>query len=297
MEMHQIRYFLAVAQTLNFTRAAEECNVAQPSLTRAIKNLELELGGDLFRRERSSSHLTNLGRAMLPLLTNAYNSAIAAKSQAESFRKGDYATLRIGLSQTIDIDLMVHAVGELARTFTNVQLSCLRVRADEVLERLRSGDTEIALAGPIPDSWDRLDSWPLFTEPHDLVVQHRHALSNREVVDLSDLRSERLIVRPYCEQWQDWLAQLEANGIDARHCHEVSNDRDAVSLLEAGFGVGLLPRSVRVDASLRRIALRKPIERPIAIYAIAGRQRSMALSSLLNLLRSADWSARTALLN
>jgi len=297
MEMHQIRYFLAVAQTLNFTRAAEECNVAQPSLTRAIKNLELELGGDLFRRERNSSHLTNLGRAMLPLLTNAYNSAIAAKSQAESFRKGDLAVLRIALSQTMDFDLMAGAVGELARTFTNVQLSCLRVRADEVLERLRSGDTEIALAGPIRDSWDRLESWSLFTEPHDLVVQHGHALSNSEVVALSDLRSERLIVRPYCEQWQDWLTQLEANGIDARLCHEVSNDRDAVSLLEAGFGVGLLPRSVRLGPSLHKIALKKPIERPISIYAVAGRQRSMALSSLLNLLRSADWSGRTAPLN
>lgn len=297
MEMHQIRYFLAVAQTLNFTRAAEECNVAQPSLTRAIKNLELELGGDLFRRERSSSHLTNLGRAMLPLLTNAYNSAIAAKSQAESFRKGDHAVLRIALSQTIDFDLMAGAVGELTRTFTNIQLSCLRVRADEMIERLRSGDTEIGLAGPIRDSWDRLDSWPLFTEPHDLVVQHGHALSNREIVDLSDLRNERLIVRPYCEQWQDWLAQFEASGIHARHCHEVSNDRDAVSLLEAGFGIGLLPRNVRVGASLRKIALTAPIERPISIYAVAGRQRSMALSSLLNLLRSADWGGRTPPLN
>ena len=52
MEMHQVRYFLAVARTLNFTRAAEECNVAQPSLTRAIRQLEEELGGDLFRRDR-----------------------------------------------------------------------------------------------------------------------------------------------------------------------------------------------------------------------------------------------------
>ena len=52
MEMHQVRYFLAVARTLNCTRAAEECNVAQPSLTRAIRQLEGELGGDLFRRER-----------------------------------------------------------------------------------------------------------------------------------------------------------------------------------------------------------------------------------------------------
>jgi len=61
MEMHQVRYFLAVARTLNFTRAADECNVTQPSLTRAIKQLEAELGGDLFRRERPAG-LTELGQ-------------------------------------------------------------------------------------------------------------------------------------------------------------------------------------------------------------------------------------------
>ena len=68
MEMHQVRYFLAVAQLFNFTRAAEECNVTQPSLTRAIKQLEDELGGDLFRRERPKAQLTELGQRMYPLL-------------------------------------------------------------------------------------------------------------------------------------------------------------------------------------------------------------------------------------
>ena len=57
MEMHQIRYFLSVAETLNFTRAAAECHVAQPSLSRAVKKLEAELGGDLFRRERDRIEL------------------------------------------------------------------------------------------------------------------------------------------------------------------------------------------------------------------------------------------------
>ena len=75
MEMHQIRYFLAAARTLNFTRAAEECNVAQPSLTRAIQQLEEELGGDLFRRERKLSHLTDLGQRMLPLMQQCYDMA------------------------------------------------------------------------------------------------------------------------------------------------------------------------------------------------------------------------------
>jgi hypothetical protein len=71
MEMHQIRYFLAAARTLNFTHAAEECHVAQPSLSQAIKKLEEELGGLLFRRERSLTHLTDLGRMVSHCLPSA----------------------------------------------------------------------------------------------------------------------------------------------------------------------------------------------------------------------------------
>src|SRR6266699_1397486 len=79
MEMHQVRYFLAVARTLNFTRAAEECNVTQPALTRAIKQLEDELGGELIRREGRNSHLTDLGNKMRPMLQQCFDSAIGAK--------------------------------------------------------------------------------------------------------------------------------------------------------------------------------------------------------------------------
>src|SRR6266511_3597319 len=78
MEMHQVRYFLATVSELNFTKAAEKSNVTQPSLTRAIKQLEDELGGDLFRRERPRAQLTELGQRMYPLLKQCYEIAIAA---------------------------------------------------------------------------------------------------------------------------------------------------------------------------------------------------------------------------
>ena len=69
MELHEIRYFLALSKTLNFTKAAEMCNVSQPALTRAIQKMEDELGGLLFSRERSNTHLTELGRMLEPHLT------------------------------------------------------------------------------------------------------------------------------------------------------------------------------------------------------------------------------------
>src|ERR1700755_2911003 len=105
MEMHQVRYFLAVSRTLNFTRAAEQCNVAQPSLTRAIRQLESELGGDLCRRERPQAQLTELGQRMLPLLRQCYDSAVGARSLASSLKSGDVGALRLEPVTGVYIDV------------------------------------------------------------------------------------------------------------------------------------------------------------------------------------------------
>src|SRR6266852_2269234 len=107
MEMHQVRYFLAVARVLNFTRAADECNVTQPSLTRAIKQLEAELGGDLFRRERPAAQLTELGQRMHPPLKQCYEAAAGARLLASSFKSGEIGALRIALTHSIDLSLLI----------------------------------------------------------------------------------------------------------------------------------------------------------------------------------------------
>src|SRR5215469_793390 len=86
MELHQVRYLLAVCETLNFTRAAEQCHVSQPALSRAIQQLEAELGGELFRRERRLTHITDLGRAVLPALRQCYESSLSAGELARSYR-------------------------------------------------------------------------------------------------------------------------------------------------------------------------------------------------------------------
>src|SRR3712207_1377866 len=101
MEIHEIRYFLAVCRTLNFTRAAEQCNVSQPALTRAIQKLEGELGGLLFSRERASTHLTELGRLMQPHLEEVLARTAAAREQAGRFLRLESAHLRLGVMCTI----------------------------------------------------------------------------------------------------------------------------------------------------------------------------------------------------
>jgi LysR family transcriptional regulator, hydrogen peroxide-inducible genes activator len=101
MEMHQVRYFLALCETLNFTRAAETCNVSQPALTRAVHKLEEELGGLLRRREHNLTHLTDFGRLVRPHLDQMMAQAEAAKSTAMHFLRMDNAPINLGVMCTV----------------------------------------------------------------------------------------------------------------------------------------------------------------------------------------------------
>ena len=176
MEMHQVRYFLAVARTLNFTRAADECNVTQPSLTRAIKQLEAELGGDLFRRERPAAQLTELGQRMHPLLKQCYEAAAARARSRPPSRAARSAPCRIALTHAIDLSLLIPLLDQIKRQFNRLELNFLRGDSREVAEYLKKGDAELGIAAEIDEDWDRLDTWPLFTEDFRLVLNRHHPL-------------------------------------------------------------------------------------------------------------------------
>jgi DNA-binding transcriptional LysR family regulator len=295
MEMHQIRYFLAVARTLNFTRAAEECNVAQPSLTRAIRHLEGELGGDLFRRERPHAQLTELGNRMLPLLRQCYESALSARALAQAIKKGEVGSLRLAISSSIDPALVTPHVVELGKLFTGLDLKLLRGNGSEVLEYLKKGEAELGLAGPVGDDWDRLDSWPLLTECFQLAVAATHSLAKVAPIELDDLRQERMMVRTYCETTQSLLELLRARDFDVTRFHEVSAEADLVSLLEAGFGVAFVPPSTQSPPTLVRTAVNGiEIDRTIYLYGVAGRQRTPVASALMKMLRAYDWERLAA---
>jgi DNA-binding transcriptional LysR family regulator len=293
MEMHQIRYFLAAARTLNFTQAADECHVAQPSLSRAIRNLEEELGGDLFRRERSLSHLTELGKLMLPALTQAYESALSAKAIAASYKTGTSAPLRLALSRTVNLNLLTPSLTELVRVFPGLELDFFRGTAPDIAENLKRGDSELAVAGPLGATWERLDAWPLFEEGYELTVNQAHPLALRNSLKIADLAKQRLISRPYCEHAAELAALLRAEGIEQKSGDNVLSDQDLVALLQANVGVSILPESAVQNGDLRRLAIDGlALRRTVSLYAVAGRERSPAAAALVKLLRAADWSTR-----
>ncbi len=291
MEMQQVRYFITLAKTLNFTRAAEECNVSQPSLTRAIRLLEAELGGELLRRERRQSHLTDLGLRMLPLMQQCYEAALAAKTLATAIKKNQIAPLSIAVSPTINISLFMPQLNELSRAYPGVQLKIKRSGADEMGQILKDGEAEIAIAGPLPETWERLDQWPIREEPFDLIVNRDHPLAKKDHVPVAELKGERFLRRTGCEMSSVVTHALAAHGVHADDAHEVESEQDFQALLEANFGVAIGPPATpSSDKLMRRMIDGLAIKRNITLYGIAGRKRSPAAATLLNLLRATDWS-------
>lgn len=293
--MHQVRYFLAVTRTLNFTRAAEECHVAQPSLTRAIKLLEAELGADLFRRERTLTHLTEFGQRMLPLLRQCYEAALAAKKLASAIRSGAAGTITLALSHTISMTLLVPTLSEVLRAFPGLELAFLRGTAAEVMEHLKKGDAALAVAGPLGEEWDRLDVWPLFSEPFRVLVGATHRLSGHNHLTLENIRSERALARPYCELAAAFEAFARDHGILQTSGHCVACEQDLVALVAAGVGVGIVPRSIPCPPELRALEVDgMELSRMVSLYAVAGRERAPPATALMKLLRARDWSAMAA---
>lgn len=292
MEMHQVRYFLAVAKLLNFTRAAEECNVTQPSLTRAIKQLEAELGGDLFRRERPAAQLTELGQRMHPPLRQCYDAAAGARSLASSFKSGEIGALRIALAHSIDLALLIPHLNEIRRQFNRLELCFLRGTSREVGEFLKRGDAELGIAAEVDEAWDRLDVWPLFTEPFELVVSKGHRLAEHCTIELDDLRSEQLLSRTFCEHSRRISASLREHGIDVDHGNEISSEHDLIELVAADIGIAMVPRTSLVPDSLKRTAIAGlDARRTVSLYGIAGRQRTAVANAAMRLLRGSDWRA------
>ena len=154
MELHQVRYFLSVSRSLNFTRAAEQCNVTQPALTKAIQKLEQELGGELIHRERQLTQLTDLGKLVLQMLQNMIAAADAARLHAREFQRKEIAPPRSAPAPCVSARLIVRPLFEIARLMPGLQVEIVEESTDRLAYMLLEGEIATAMVGEtgtIPD--------------------------------------------------------------------------------------------------------------------------------------------------
>ena len=297
MEMHQVRYFLALCEDLNFTHAAERCHVSQPSLTRAIKQLEDELGGALFHRERANTHLSELGRIVRPHLLHVYNEMEQVKREAGDFKRLRQTPLKLGIMCTIAPDQIIDLIGAVRTRHAGVELQLLDANGWELQERLLKGDLEVAiycLPGSEPD--ERLHVLPLFREQIVAALGSRHRLAARNAVSVKDLDGECYIHRTNCEFAGYADPVFQAQNVSCTAVYWSERDDWTLAMVAAGLGWAFMPiNSVNHPAVVGLPIIEPEFWREVNLVTVRGRPHSPAVGALVREAMRTRWFGEPAL--
>lgn len=290
MELQQVRYFLALARTLNFTRAAEHCNVTQPALTKGVQKLEQELGGQLIYRERQLTQLTDLGKELLPILERMLASAEDVRRRAREFQTKEVAPLRIGLAPSISASLLLEPIAEIGKSVRGLRVELREDTAQNLVESLLDGQINAALVGHIEDVPPRIDEWLLFEERYVALLAPTHAFANRAGISVGDLLETSVLDRVGCDvaakiRKACFPAELPQLG------HGSTHDQHLQHMAAAGFGIVLAPEHMPRLPSLKALPIEgDPVRREVRLLAVQGRRYSPALDAFLKVARLWDWS-------
>lgn len=292
MEMQQVRYFVALADTLNFTRAADKCNVSQPALTRAIQQLEHEFGGPLFHRERGNTHLSELGRMMLPYLQTVEQQCRAARDQANAVKKLEQATLTLGTMCTIGPSLVADLMVRFRASHPHVEVSVIDADAPKMIELLEKGALEVAIVGvpqELPDTFHQL---PIFEERFVIVLPPNHRLCASNPIRAAELDKEPYVCRTNCEVFEPVSKEFKSRGIHLRQVFSSPRDDWVQGMIKAGLGVGFFPEFAVTDPGLVVRPLVDPsFTRTIYLTTVRGRPHSPAVGAFVQEARRYPWPA------
>ena len=289
MEMHQVRYFLAVAENLNFTRAAEQCHVAQPSLTSAIKKLEAELEGDLFHRERKRTHLTELGRLMLPHMQRINETAAAARADAAAFLVLENPTVHLGVMSTIAARQMIDFVAALNKALPNLTLKIREAAGDDLATDLLNGEIDIAiLASPeLPDNLRTID---LYCERYTVAFAGGHRFELLNEVPITELNGEDYVVRLHCEFTDYFEALGVKEGFESNVRYSTEREDWAQAMVLAGMGCSIIPEfGLQMPGIVTRPVSAPTVSRTVSLVTVAGRRHTPAISAFVQMAQRHDW--------
>jgi LysR family transcriptional regulator, hydrogen peroxide-inducible genes activator len=295
MEMHQIRYFLAVCETLNFTRAAEQCNVTQPALTRAVQKLEEEFGGLLFRRERHLTHLTDLGRLVRPQLEQIWQQSEAAKTTARSFLKLENATLNVGLMCTIGPLRAIGFLNSFWRDHPGIEITLLEGVPSRLAELLYDGSLDVAVMAQADGFEERFDVVPLYREHFVLAFPAGHRFEQQNAIRFSDIEGEAYLRRINCE-YRDHITEVGRElGVSWRVAYRSEREDWIQTMVMAGMGICFMPEySVVVPGLQTRRVVEPDVVREVSVVTVAGRRFSPAVAAFVRAIKAYPWPTSAA---
>jgi len=292
MEMHQIRYFLAVARRRSFSGAARECHVSQPSLSQQIMKLEEEMGERLFERLPQGAELTPAGKLFMP-----YAERIAGDVEEALLRVGESGNvargrLVLGVLPTIAPFLLPQLLGSFTQEFPEVEVVVQEEITPRLLEGVQRGDVDVALLSlPVPGAaGGALETRELFEERLLLVLPEAHPLAEKAKVSMRDLASEKFILMQeghcladqaleFCHMRGDFQPSVTCRSAQVQ---------TLLALVEAGLGLSIVPEmAAQKDLGVvyRELSPRSPA-RTIGFVWRKSRYHSLILR------RFVDWAGK-----
>jgi DNA-binding transcriptional LysR family regulator len=248
MELRHLRYALAIAEHLHFTKAAKALGIGQPPLSQQIKILEEELGVRLFHRLTRGVELTEAGKAFMPLAQTSVQAAEQAAAAAQRAARGEIGGLSVGFTSSASFNPVVPGIiGRVREAFPNLEMSLVEQTTATLLAGLAEGTLDVAFLRPALGETDGLATRRLPDEDLWIALPARHRLAGRDALDLLDLAGEPFILYPRSNGrllYDTIIAACRNAGFSPRIAQEAPQMASTVNLVAAGVGVALVPESM-----------------------------------------------------
>jgi DNA-binding transcriptional LysR family regulator len=261
MELHQLEYFVAVAEEASFTRAAARVHVAQPGVSAQVRRLEAELGQQLLDRSGRSVRLTEVGTAVLPFARAALRAVSDARQAVDQLAGLVRGQVAVGMVSGCAVQVLPELLAEFRSRYPGVSLTLSEDGSDRLVKSLRDGRLDLALIGSAGDPIPGLETAVVVDEALVAAVNEADPLAARAVVALDDLRDQPLVSLPRGTGVRGaFEAACAAAAFEPRIVLEASALSMVARLAGMGLGVAILPASTPASLELPLHVL--PIQSP-----------------------------------
>jgi LysR family transcriptional regulator, hydrogen peroxide-inducible genes activator len=289
MEMHQLRYFAAVARTGNFSQAARECRVAQPSLSQQIIKLEEELGERVFERTQRKALLTPAGSLLLPQAVSILETARRVHQEIREMGGQVRGKILLGALPTIAPYFLPEIIRSFRKKYPAVELMLHEDTTQQLLRALEENELDLALISDAPPS-PRIEIQQLFSEELFLCLPAFHPLVRRDKVVAADLQHEKFILMQDGHCLGDQAQQFcHSRGFQPEiSCRSVQIST-VLAMIQTGLGISLipemaLPRSAKEGIAHRSLDGLKP-RRMLALALSKERKSSLCVLEFAKFVR------------
>lgn len=263
MDIRQIEYFVEVAKQLSFTKAAATLHVSQPSISKAIQNVEAELGVPLFYRSSKQLELTDAGQAVLINSMQVLESFENLRSELTDLMELKKGQIRIGIPPIVGAEFFSKLISYYKEQYPYIEILLTEVGTKKIREEIEAGELDIGLVCSASSSNENLETIHFLKDPLQLIVHEQHPLAKKETVTLSDLVEEAFIIyRKDFILYDRIIEECSKLGFFPTIACETTQKDLFIEMVQAKLGIALLPQKIAEKIpydSIKRIPFKEEV--------------------------------------